>query len=30
MTMTESVETIKLSDELGPVDYLMHRGEANP
>lgn len=28
--MTESVETIKLSDELGPVDYLMHRGEANP
>ncbi len=28
--MAESVETIKLSDELGPVDYLMHRGEANP
>src|ERR1700758_4179198 len=28
--MTESVETVKLSDELGPVDYLMHRGEANP
>lgn len=28
--MTESVEAIKLSDELGPVDYLMHRGEANP
>ncbi|OBJ61889.1 diacylglycerol O-acyltransferase [Mycobacterium colombiense] len=30
MTMTESVEAIKLSDELGPVDYLLHRGEANP
>ncbi|WP_155765034.1 WS/DGAT/MGAT family O-acyltransferase [Mycobacterium colombiense] len=28
--MTESVEAIKLSDELGPVDYLLHRGEANP
>ena len=28
--MAESVETVKLSDELGPVDYLMHRGEANP
>ncbi len=28
--MAESVETGKLSDELGPVDYLMHRGEANP
>ncbi|MEB4211333.1 wax ester/triacylglycerol synthase family O-acyltransferase [Mycobacterium sp. 94-17] len=28
--MAESVEAIKLSDELGPVDYLMHRGEANP
>lgn len=30
MTMTESVEAMKLSDELGPVDYLLHRGEANP
>ncbi|OBH57148.1 diacylglycerol O-acyltransferase [Mycobacterium colombiense] len=30
MTMTESVGAIKLSDELGPVDYLLHRGEANP
>ncbi|WP_155770945.1 WS/DGAT/MGAT family O-acyltransferase [Mycobacterium colombiense] len=28
--MTESVGAIKLSDELGPVDYLLHRGEANP
>ena len=28
--MAESVEVVKLSDELGPVDYLMHRGEANP
>ncbi len=28
--MTESVEAGGLSDELGPVDYLMHRGEANP
>jgi diacylglycerol O-acyltransferase / wax synthase len=28
--MTESVEAVGLSDELGPVDYLMHRGEANP
>ena len=28
--MAESVEVAKLSDELGPVDYLMHRGEANP
>ncbi|OBI46350.1 wax ester/triacylglycerol synthase family O-acyltransferase [Mycobacterium sp. E796] len=28
--MAESVEAIQLSDELGPVDYLMHRGEANP
>lgn len=26
----ESVAAAKLSDELGPVDYLMHRGEANP
>ncbi len=23
-------EAVGLSDELGPVDYLMHRGEANP
>src|ERR1700756_5044036 len=28
--MTESVEAVGLSDQLGPVDYLMHRGEANP
>src|SRR6201987_5477928 len=28
--MAESVETVRVSDELGPVDYLMHRGEANP
>ncbi|OBI82291.1 wax ester/triacylglycerol synthase family O-acyltransferase [Mycobacterium sp. 1245805.9] len=28
--MTTSVEAVQLSDELGPVDYLMHRGEANP
>jgi diacylglycerol O-acyltransferase / wax synthase len=28
--MAESVEAVQLSDELGPVDYLMHRGEANP
>ena len=28
--MAESVEVAELSDELGPVDYLMHRGEANP
>ncbi|WP_406814767.1 WS/DGAT/MGAT family O-acyltransferase [Mycobacterium sp. M23085] len=28
--MAESVEAIRLSDELGPVDYLLHRGEANP
>ncbi|MCV7443998.1 wax ester/triacylglycerol synthase family O-acyltransferase [Mycobacterium paraense] len=28
--MAESVGAIQLSDELGPVDYLMHRGEANP
>lgn len=30
MTMAEPVETAALSDELGPVDYLLHRGEANP
>lgn len=29
-TMTESAEPVRLSDELGPIDYLMHRGEANP
>jgi diacylglycerol O-acyltransferase len=28
--MTESVDSVGLSDVLGPVDYLMHRGEANP
>jgi WS/DGAT/MGAT family acyltransferase len=28
--MAEAVEAAQLSDELGPVDYLMHRGEANP
>lgn len=28
--MAESGESPRLSDELGPVDYLMHRGEANP
>src|SRR6201997_4770343 len=28
--MAESVEAVTLSDELGAVDYLMHRGEANP
>lgn len=28
--MTESVEAANLSDVLGPVDYLLHRGEANP
>ncbi len=28
--MAESVGVVELSDELGPVDYLMHRGEANP
>jgi len=28
--MVESVGAPKLSDELRPVDYLMHRGEANP
>jgi diacylglycerol O-acyltransferase / wax synthase len=28
--MTESVEPGRLSDHLGPVDYLLHRGEANP
>ncbi|MGO9382421.1 MAG: wax ester/triacylglycerol synthase domain-containing protein, partial [Mycobacterium sp.] len=28
--MTESVEAVQLPDALGPVDYLLHRGEANP
>ncbi|MCV7198584.1 wax ester/triacylglycerol synthase family O-acyltransferase [Mycobacterium angelicum] len=28
--MAESADGVGLSDELGPVDYLMHRGEANP
>jgi diacylglycerol O-acyltransferase / wax synthase len=28
--VAESVEPGRLSDELGPVDYLLHRGEANP
>ncbi len=28
--MTESGGSNGLSDELGPVDYLLHRGEANP
>lgn len=30
MAMAESVQSTALSNELGPVDYLMHRGEANP
>src|ERR1700710_2490687 len=28
--MAESGGAVGMSDELGPVDYLMHRGEANP
>lgn len=28
--MTEPEGAVGLSDELGPVDYLLHRGEANP
>lgn len=29
--MAESADiVVRLSDELGPVDYLLHRGEANP
>ncbi|MCV7424976.1 wax ester/triacylglycerol synthase family O-acyltransferase [Mycobacterium montefiorense] len=28
--MADSVEGVGASDELGPVDYLLHRGEANP
>jgi diacylglycerol O-acyltransferase len=30
MIMSEPVVANGLSDELGPVDYLLHRGEANP
>jgi diacylglycerol O-acyltransferase / wax synthase len=30
MIMSEPVGANGLSDELGPVDYLLHRGEANP
>jgi diacylglycerol O-acyltransferase len=30
MIMTESVEGVGLPDKLGAVDYLLHRGEANP
>jgi diacylglycerol O-acyltransferase len=30
MIMSEPVGVNGLSDELGPVDYLLHRGEANP
>ncbi|GLE50517.1 diacylglycerol O-acyltransferase [Mycobacterium montefiorense] len=30
MIMADSVEGVGASDELGPVDYLLHRGEANP
>jgi WS/DGAT/MGAT family acyltransferase len=30
MIVTEPVGANGLSDELGPVDYLLHRGEANP
>src|SRR6201746_702433 len=30
MTVAEPVVVGGLSDELGPVDYLLHRGEANP
>jgi diacylglycerol O-acyltransferase len=30
MIMTEPAGANGLSDELGPVDYLLHRGEANP
>src|ERR1700755_2059899 len=28
--MAEPEGLVGLSDELGPVDYLLHRGEANP
>jgi len=27
---SDSLAAVRLSDELGPVDYLLHRGEANP
>ena len=27
---TDSAAVVKLPDELGPLDYLLHRGEANP
>src|SRR6201999_1195345 len=30
MSMAKSAEAVRLPDELGPVDYLLHRGEANP
>jgi diacylglycerol O-acyltransferase len=30
MIMAEPSGVVGLSDELGPVDYLLHRGEANP
>jgi diacylglycerol O-acyltransferase len=29
-TGSEALEPVGSSDQLGPVDYLMHRGEANP
>ncbi|HTQ20175.1 wax ester/triacylglycerol synthase family O-acyltransferase [Mycobacterium sp.] len=28
--MAETTDSVGLSDQLGPVDYLLHRGEANP
>src|SRR6202000_2146768 len=30
MSMAKSAEAVRLPDELWPVDYLLHRGEANP
>src|SRR6201986_2412186 len=30
MSMAKSAEAVRLPDELGPLDYLLHRGEANP
>jgi diacylglycerol O-acyltransferase / wax synthase len=30
LKMAESIEAVGRSDQLGPVDYLLHRGEANP
>ena len=30
VNMAESVEAVGRPNELGPVDYLLHRGEANP